>query len=427
MFSVPYLRIKQLVVMLAALGLSVSVGSIYPVSAAHAQSPAAAPAADTVRPEVAQPLQAAQDLVRAKNYKQALAQISQADAVPNKTPFETYMIDRTRGAAALGAGDTVTATSSFEAAIASGRMTPAEQAKIVSTVGTMSYQAADYPKAIQWLQRAVKEGNTDPETRTLLIQSYYLGGDLQQASKELQADLAAAEKVGRTPTETQLKLLMSIGIKQGDQGATAAAMDRLIATYPTREYWADVMQRLRRKPGFADHLVLDFDRLKLALGQLNSTGDVTEMAQLSMQAGFPAEARKVIDLGYQKGLLGTGPDAARHKKLQDSANKSTADDTKTMASSEADARKAKGGTALVNLGYALVTAGQIDKGIAMMEEGIARGAMKHPDEARLHLGIAYLQAGKKADAVKVLSSVQGADGSADLARYWTILANHPLA
>ncbi|MBC7415706.1 MAG: tetratricopeptide repeat protein [Herminiimonas sp.] len=387
---------------------------------------ATAPAADTVRPEVAKPLQAAQDLVRAQKYKEALAQVREADAIADKTPFEAFMIDNTRGVAAVGAGDTATAARSFEATIASGRMTPAEQGKIVLTLAGMYYQAADYPKAIVWLQRAVKEGSANGETRSLLVQSYYFGGDLQQASTELKADLAAADKAGRTPTETQLKMLMSIGIKQGDKAATAAAMERLVTTYPAKQYWADLMQRLRSKPGFPDHLVLDFDRLKLALGQLSTTGDVTEMAQLAMQAGFPAEARKVVDLGYQQGLLGSGPDAQRHKRLQDQATKAAADDLKTMASSEAEARKGKEGTGLANLGYALVTAGQTERGIAMIEEGIARGGLKRADDARLHLGIAYLQAGKKTEALKVLATVQGTDGAADLARYWSILANHPL-
>ena len=421
--------IRPSLAVLSVLGLTaaVTIGMCSTVHAQAASSAATAPAAaESVRPEVAKPLQAAQDLVRAQKYKEALEQTALADAVPAKTPFESYMIDRTRGAAALAAGDTAIAGRSFEAALAANRTPPDEQAKIVKALATMYYQAADYPKAIVWLQRAIKDGSADADTRSLLMQSYYLSGDMAEASKQLQAELAAAEKAGRAPTEVQLKLQMSIAVKQGDKAATAAAMDRLIAAYPTKEYWADVMQRLRSKPGFPDHLVLDFDRLKLALGQLNTTGDVTEMAQLAMQAGFPAEAKKVVDLGYQKGLLGSGADAARHKKLQDAASKSAADDMKTMASSEAEARKGKDGTGMVNLGFALVTAGQADRGITMMEEGIARGGLRRPDEARLHLGIAYLQAGKKSEGLKALASVQGTDGTADLARYWSILANRPL-
>ena len=411
-------RLHQLVVLVAALGINAATGTVAVLPAAHAQ--------ENVRPEIAKPLQAAQDMIRAQKYREALTRLRETDAVGSKTSFETYMIDRTRGAAAMGAGDNETAGRAFEAALNSGRMTPAEQSKAIQALASLYYRASDYPKAIVWLQRALKDGLGDGETRALLAQSYYLSGDMARAQKELQTDLAADEKAGRAPSETQLKLMMSIAAKQNDKAAYMALLERMAATYPTRETWADLVQRLQSRPGFADRLTLDVDRLKLALGQLTTTADFMEMSQLALQAGLPAEGKKIVDLGYKNGVLGTGVEAARHKRLQDLANKSAADDVKTMATSEADATKAKDGTALVNLGYALITAGQVDKGLGMMEEGIARGNLKRPDDARLHLGVAYLQAGKKAEAIRTLKLVQGTDGTADLARYWIILANHPV-
>jgi hypothetical protein len=41
--------------------------------------------------------------------------------------------------------------------------------------------------------------------------------------------------------------------------------------------------------------------------------------------------------------------------------------------------------------------------------------------------MAYLQAGKKSNAIKILKSVQGKDGTGDLARYWLIFANQAKA
>jgi tetratricopeptide (TPR) repeat protein len=413
-------RARQVAILIAALGLNAGTAMIGMTDVAHAQ------AKDTVRPEIAKPLQAAQDALRAQKYKEALNRLHDAEAVPNRTAFESYMLDRTRASAAAGAGDNETAARSFEAALNSGRMTAAEQGKVVQALASLYYRAGDYPKAIVYLQRSIKEGTGDGETRALLTQAYYLSGDLAKAQKELKDDLAADDKAGRAPTETQLKLMASIAAKQNDKVAYVTALERLVANYPTKEYWADLMQRVQSKPGFADRLTLDLDRLKLALGQITTAGDYMEMAQLALQAGFPAEGKKIVDLGYKNGVLGTGADAARHKRLQDLANKTAAEDLRTMAASEAEAAKSKDGTAQLNLGYALVTAGQADKGIPMMEEGLNKGGMKRPDEARLHMGVAYLQAGKKAEAIKILKTVQAADGTADLAHYWILLANHPL-
>jgi tetratricopeptide (TPR) repeat protein len=148
--------------------------------------------------------------------------------------------------------------------------------------------------------------------------------------------------------------------------------------------------------------------------------DYTDMAELAMRAGFPAEAKNTLDQGFQVGVLGSGADAARHKRLRDTAAKAMADDEKTMTQGEAEAKKSKDGTGLVNLGYAYVTAGQADKGLGMMEQGIRNGGLKYPEEARLHLAVAYAKAGKKAEALQTLQSIKGSDSVAELARYWTL-------
>ena len=44
-------------------------------------------AQEKVRPEVGKPLQAAQDMMKANKFKEALAKVREADAVSGKTPF----------------------------------------------------------------------------------------------------------------------------------------------------------------------------------------------------------------------------------------------------------------------------------------------------------------------------------------------------
>jgi hypothetical protein len=68
---------------------------------------------------------------------------------------------------------------------------------------------------------------------------------------------------------------------------------------------------------------------------------------------------------------------------------------------------------------------QFDKGIGFIEQGIAKGGLKAPDEAKLRLGMAYARAGKKDQAIKTFETVKGSGGAADLAKYWIVLLNHP--
>ena len=97
-----------------------------------------------MRPEVGTPLQAAQDLIKAQKYKEALAKVRDAEAVPNKTAHETYLIERMRIAAASGAGDMATAAKAYEALSGSGKVSAADKLRMVESIAGGYYRAKDY-------------------------------------------------------------------------------------------------------------------------------------------------------------------------------------------------------------------------------------------------------------------------------------------
>ena len=88
---------------------------------------------------------------------------------------------------------------------------------------------------------------------------------------------------------------------------------------------------MQKKPGFSDRLGVNVYRLRLATGNLTSTNDYLEMAQLALQAGVPAEAKVIVDKGYDVKLLGQGAEAARHQRLRDLVMKDLAESQKTRA------------------------------------------------------------------------------------------------
>src|ERR1700741_1782810 len=71
--------------------------------------------AQTLRPEIGKPLQAAQELIKAQRYKEALVKEREAEAAGARNAEETFLIERMRIAAASGAGEVDTAARSFEA------------------------------------------------------------------------------------------------------------------------------------------------------------------------------------------------------------------------------------------------------------------------------------------------------------------------
>jgi hypothetical protein len=146
-----------------------------------------------------------------------------------------------------------------------------------------------------------------------------------------------------------------------------------------------------------------------------------EMSQLALQAGHTAEAKQVVDKGFAAGVLGQGAEAERHKRLRDLVAKRLAEAAATQAEAEKQAAATKDGNELVNIGFALAAGGDPAKGLPLIQQGIANGNLKRPEDAKLHLGIAQVLAGdNKAQAT--LRSVAGNDGTADLARLWSLYA-----
>ncbi|HTN48238.1 MAG TPA: tetratricopeptide repeat protein [Burkholderiaceae bacterium] len=399
--------------MVSAVSVAAGLGLVAPAMPGHGP----AQAQEAVRAEVGKPLQAARDLYKQGKYKEALAKLREAEAVPNRTAQENQLIEQMRAAIASQAGDTEQAIKASLALINSGKLSEADRARHAASLASLYYRNKDFANAAKWADQALKANPGDPTMRSLLIQSNYQAGDLQAASREALEDVQAAEKAGRAPPEDRLQLLANVASKGSDRGAYVVALERLITYYPKKEYWADLLRRIESKPGFSNRLSLDVYRLRIATKTIETGNDYSEAAQLALQAGQAAEAKKILDEGFAAGLLGKGAEADRQKRLLNLATQRATDAPKDLATAESEATE--DGNALVRIGMAYTGLGQYDKGIALMLKGLGKSNLKNIDDARLHLGIAYLRAGNRAKAVEAFRTVKGTDGAADLARLWT--------
>lgn len=376
--------------------------------------------AQGLRPEVGKPLQQAGELLRAGKARDALAKVAEAERVPNRTAAEQLTIDRMKAAAAQRAGDVNTAIRALESIHAS--VGAAEKGATAEQLASAYAQQRNNAKAQEWLDRALQGGQNTATTRQLQSYLQSVSGDYAAIARDAGAAVAAAEQAGRRPDEGDLLRLADAQQRTGNHAGYSATLGKLLANYPKKDYWNAYLARLPRKSGFAPRFELDVLRLRLASGTLDKTEDYMEMAQLSLQAGLPAEALRIVEQGYKAGALGTGAEAQRHQRLRDLAVKQEAESRTRLAEQAAEAASNKEGENLVRVGYAHVTTGNTERGIELIQQGIAKGGLKHPEDARLRLGMAQLQSAKaKAAATQTLRGVRGNDGAADIARLWIIL------
>ncbi len=378
------------------------------------------PAVAQLRPEIGKPLQQAGDLLRSGKAREALTKVREAEAVGDRTGTEQLTIDRMKAAAAQRAGENGVAIQALESIY--GKVGGGEQGQIAEQIASAYAQQRNNGKASEWVQRAISAGNNSGSVRQLQSYLQSNSGDYATIGRDASAAISAAENAGRRPDEGDLLRLADAQQKTNNMNGYVATLEKLLFNYPKKDYWTAYLGRLPRKAGFSDRFALDLMRLRLASGNLSKTEDFMEMAQLSMQAGFPAEARRIAEQGYKAGALGTGAEAARHQRLRDLAIKQEGESKAQLAQQTTDAEGFKEGDGLVKVGYAYVTMGEQEKGIALIEKGIAKGSLKRPEDAKLRLGMAQMQSPKtKATGVQTLRAIKGTDGVAEIARMFAMI------
>ncbi len=378
------------------------------------------PLAHAVSAGVAKPLKEASELVRAGKAKEALAKLN---GVSSAGPDDTYMLARIRGAAYQRMGDNGAAAQQLEAAFATGKVPGNEAGMLAETIAGIYAQQHNNGAAMKWVEKARAAGDNSSGLRQ--IQDYVQGssGDYGQVARDNAAKIQAAEAGGRRPDEDDLLRLADAYRHTKNTNGDLQVKEKLVTYYPSNKQYVGIyLSDLPGKSGFSSRFSLDLLRLKLSSGNMAGANDYMEMGQLLLQAQLPAEAKSVVDKGYAAGVLGTGAEAARQQRLRDLVNKSVVDQKSTLAKRTADAKVGKTGDDLIAIGAEVVSMGQYDEGIALMQEGIAKDNLKRPDDAKLRLGVAMLQSGKaKSAAVQQLRSVKGADGAPEVARLYIAL------
>lgn len=398
--------------------LVAALASAMPVHAA-----ATADAQQKVGAKVGRPLGAAiEALNKTKNYQECVAKAQEADAVPEKTPYEQSQINEVLAICYLQLKDYANAAANFEKGYLSGQL-PAEKVNDrLNILARLYYQLRDLPKAesygSQWLKAT---GSADVTMLTLVGQSYYLDKKCDEAITYLgdavKASIAGSEK----PDENSLLIIQQCSAQKKDVAGVDRALRQLVTYYPKKDYWKNVLTNMLRQSGGNDRINLFIYRLMFQTDTMESADAYTEMATLCIGQGSPGEAVTVMEKGYSSKALETGGDKARNKDLLANARKQAAEDQKALPQIDKESRAAKQGEADVRLGQAYLSYGQADKAVEAIQRGIGKGGVKNMDDAYLLLGEAYLALGKRAEAADAFGKVQGADAK-PVAELWAVYA-----
>lgn len=388
-----------------------------------AASSAAEPAGPTVRPELGTPLLDAQRLIGEKNYTEAAAKIGVAEAIPNPTPYEVHIIARVKGALATAAGDAKMAAEQYEIASQGPWLKPSDKIARLQGLVALYYNAKNYAKAIEWIGKYFEAGGEDQSLRMVLGQSYYLNGDYTNAAKVIDVELSKILASGKVPTEIQFRLLADARNRMKDEAGFGKTLEALVEHYPSQTNWRSLMTRLWAKPQLAPRLQLDVFRLQMMVAGFADEADYTEMAALALQDGSAIEASKVLEQGVAAGLLAATNKSAELQRLSEKASKMATEDRNTLEKDSARAKTLPDGLAMFNYGFNMVQLGQTERGVAQMEQALAKGIARNPELAKLRLIAVYASLKQFEKANQLLATMAAKPelvGMEECLRYWKL-------
>jgi tetratricopeptide (TPR) repeat protein len=363
---------------------------------------------------VGKPLTVASKAFQDKDYKGALAALQEAQAVPNQTPYETYMINKFLAFAEINLGDTKAATKPAEDAADSPAMPDAERKEVLHNALILASNAGEYAKAVGYGQQLDQLGALDDGTAGSLAIAYYNQKDLPDAQKYAQKSIDLAKAAGKQPNEGVMQIVMSAQAST-DQGAAERTLEQMVVTYDRQDDWDELVGVSLGVKGLTNADALNMYRVLYIQGAMKTGDDYTYMGNLAEAQRNFVEARNVLQAGVTAGKISAG--AALSK-----ARGEAAADEKIISQATSAAEKSKRGEDGMQIAQDLWGYGRYAEVESIATAAKAKGGLKDPGEANVLIGMAQIAQGKFDAGIATLGQVSGNAARMRTAHLWLLYA-----
>ena len=371
---------------------------------AHAQG-------QQVSKEVFDKYDPAREAAGRKDYGTALKLAKEGLAVA-KTSYEKLVCLKIVLVAAYGLRNYPEEVEAIEQMLTFDTLSPKEKQDYQRTLGQLYAQLGKLDKAIFVTKEYIRASGGSPQDHDFLSKLYG-SRDCPNSLAELDKALAG----GKQPEEEQLKLQASCYFKAKAVDKQLAVAEELLRRFPKKEYYSQVLG-IYQGEKIDDMAMMALLRFGFDHDFLDKDTDFIRLADLALDVGTTAEAERVLEKGIAKRVVKNTDKAAR---LLVQAKTRAAEDKKTIAQLDAEARAGKNGESDFKVGERYFGLGEYDKAVEAIQRGLQpdRAArIKRPDAANMVLGIAALKAKHKDIAEKAFTAAKADPRMAGVAKIW---------
>jgi hypothetical protein len=365
-----------------------------------------------VSPDVIKALQTAQAAAQKNDIAGAKAALADADSKA-KSNDDKYQIGAVKLNTSITAKDSALQSEALTQMLDSGLTPPEQVGQFNAVAADQALQAKNYDLAIRRAQAAAQANYKAEAVNVTLAQAYFgkagtasptaePGRSLnQQGLAALKAAINATKAAGgQVPAQWY-----QIGVSRAAASHLPEVTEWATSAYQAQPSGENLRTLIRlfqqANPNITNRENLDVLRLMAASGGLVVAGDFLEYGEMASKTGIYGEVKSAIDQGRAKGVL-KGTSGA---ELYQTAAPKIAGDKASLASAEADARKAATGKIAAATADAYLGYGDYAKAAAMFELAKQKGGVD-VDEVNTRLGIAKALGGDVASAKTAFQSVQ---------------------
>jgi hypothetical protein len=382
--------------------------------AAAAIAPAAAqvPAVSLTQAERAT-LLALKSAFESGNYAAAAAALPAARAAATSADARHY-VAQYEYQIAVGTNNYRAQTDALQALIAGGRIPAAQVPAIHGQIGSVAYNhIRDYSLAERAFTAQIAAARNSSEAMINLAKVKIDLKKPQEAQSLLVRAIQAHSASGQRAPENWYKVALDLAYRNKNAAQIAALGPSFVAAYPTPQNWRDVLLMQRELQAVDQSASLDLYRLMRASKALGGETDYFEMAAALEAAGFPSEAKAVLEEGAAARMVDTGK--GRGKDLLTRANTRATPERASLAGLQTRAQSDAAGTTALKAADILFGRGDYAKAAEFYRTAAQKGSVD-TGLANTRLGMALALAGQRAEAEAALRSVTGPNSQ--VAAYW---------
>ncbi|HEV2563087.1 MAG TPA: hypothetical protein VGT78_13195 [Rhizomicrobium sp.] len=403
----------------AASLLGSAAGAMVAVSASAVLAADKKPEGPTVSKAVAVPLYEAQKLMEAGDYAGAMAKAKEAQAVPDRTPYDDYNINKFVGYIAINLKDNDTARAAFDAMAESPMLTDADKTATYLNAMVLNGISKNYAKEIEYGTKLEAIKPLDDKSLAMLSQAYYLNNDPNDAGIYAQKSVDAAKAANKDPDPVVLEILMSAQAKANNHAGAVDTLEQIAVANNSPGEWGQLIDVALGTKGIRDLDALYLYRMRFMAGAMKNAEDYTIMARIALQLGYPAEAREVMQQGISAGKVSGVGDAAN---LLAQSRAAAATDERTLSTIASSAAKSKSGEQDAKLAEDYWGYGRYADAEAAAHSAISKGGMKDSSEGNFILGISLVAQNKNVEAGTPLGKVDGSAAREKAGHLWALFA-----